>query len=161
MILLNYFGAVLLGIGGLLLLWTLRALVRRRALLRNPVKVDGVVIGVCHVTSNGSNEAVDSSDPGKFYATVRYETKEGKTIERELAPTSDSSECQIGADVRLVYERGNPANVIYAGIRWADLRASAIGSLIILGIGTLLCFCVDATQAKPADDLPVAQGPLK
>src|SRR5262249_38048702 len=136
--------------GGFLLLWTLRALVRRRALLRDPVKIEGVVIRVRHVVTR-SSEAVYSPGPGKFYATVRYETEEDKTIERELPPTSDSSECQIGAVVRLVYQRGNPANVVYADMRWADLVFTAIGSLIVLGIGALLCFCVDGTQPKPAD----------
>ncbi len=150
MIILNYIGVALLGLGGLLLLWTLRALMRRRALLRNPVKVDGEVVRVREVVSR-SSDSTGGSDSVKFYATVRYETEDGQTMERELAPTRISSECQIGAFIRLVYERGNPANVINEEIRWADLVNSAIGSLIVLGLGALLCFCVYGTEAQPAD----------
>jgi hypothetical protein len=91
--------------------------------------------------------------------TNTLETEEGKTIARELPPTSDSSECQIGAVVRLVYQRGNPANVVYAAMRWRDLVFGAIGSLIVLGIGALLCFCVEATQATPPDGTRVDQRP--
>src|SRR5262245_12055982 len=135
---LNQLGVVLLGLGRLLLLWTLRALVQRRALLRTPVKVDGLVIRVRSVASSSDHSA--PLTPSKFYPTVRYETNEGKTIERELPPTRDSTECQIGAVIRLVYQRGNPANVVYADLRWADLVSTVIGSLIVLGIGALLCF---------------------
>jgi Protein of unknown function (DUF3592) len=140
---LNYIGVLLLCIGVFLSLWTVRALVRRRALLRNPVKVNGVVIRVRHMAPS-SSDSVGTSDPGKFYATIRFETAHHQTIERELPPTRDSSECQMGAVVRLVYQRGDPANVVYAEMRWADLVKSGIGSVIVLGIGALLCFCVDA-----------------
>jgi hypothetical protein len=141
----NYFGVMLMGLGGLLSLWTLGALVRRRALLRDPVKVEGLVMCVRHVAPGSS----DTSSPGKFYATVRYETDEGSTIECELPPTSDSTECRMGAVIPLVYQRGDPANVVYAGMRWADLVTTALGTLIVLGIGALLYFCVDESPAKP------------
>lgn len=146
---LNQLGVVLLGLGGLLLLWTLRALVQRRALLRTPVKVDGLVIRVRSVASSSDHSA--PLTPSKFYPTVRYETNEGKTIDRELPPTRESSECRVGAVIRLVYQRGNPANVVYADLRWGDLVSTLIGSLIVLGIGALLCFCVEGTRKKPAN----------
>jgi hypothetical protein len=140
---LNYFGVVLMCTGGLLSLWTMRELVRRRALLRDPVKVNGMVIRVRHVRPTNA-DSVGTSRPEQYFATVRFETEDGQSIERELPPTRDWRECQIGALVRLVYQRCNPANVVYADMRWADLRKSAIGSLIFLGIGALLCFCLDA-----------------
>jgi hypothetical protein len=147
---LNYFGFVLMGLGGLLLLWTLRALVQRRALLRDPVKVEGVVSGVRHVPAS-STDSVGTSDPGQYFATVRYETEESETVEHELLPTHDASECEIGAVVQLLYQRGNPANVVYGDMPWGDIWSAVIGSLICLGIGALLCFCVHPTQAKSAD----------
>ena len=139
---LNYVGLVLLGVSGLLSLWTVRELFRRRALLRDPVKVRGVVIRVRHVRP-ANTDSVGTSDPGQYFATVRYETEDRQTVERELPPTRDSSECRIGSVIRLVYQRGHPSNVVYADMRWADLVKSGIGSLIFFGIGALLYFCVD------------------
>jgi hypothetical protein len=157
MIGLNYVGVSLLGLGGLFSLWTLRAFVRRRALLRDPVKVEGVVIRVRHEMS--SSDEAGSSYPGRFHATVRFKTEEGNSIERELPPTRDSTECRMGAVIPLVYQRGCPRNVVYADMRWADLVSSAIGTLIILGFGALLYFCVEATPAKPPASAQVNPGP--
>ena len=140
---LNYVGVVLLGFGGVLSLWTMREQLRRRALLRDPVKVQGIIIRVRHVRPTDT-DSVGTSRPGQYFATVRYQTKDRQTIERELPATSDSSECRRGAAVQLVYQRGNPRNVVYGDMRWGDLRKSTIGSLVFFVIGALLCFCVDA-----------------
>ena len=139
---LNQVGLVLLVLGGLLSLWTIRELVRRRALLRDPVKIRGRVMHVRHVRPTNT-DSVATSDPGQYFATVRYETEDHQIVERELPPTRDSSECHVGAIVHLAYERGNPSNVVYADMRWADLVKSGIGSLIVLRIGALLCLCLD------------------
>jgi len=139
---LNYVGLLLLGISGLLSVWTVRELFRRKALLRDPVKVRGLVVRVRYVPPTNT-DSVATSDPGRYYATVRYETEDRQTVERELPATRDCSECRVGAAVRLAYQRGFPSNVIYAHMRWADHVKSGIGSLIFLGIGALLCFCVN------------------
>jgi hypothetical protein len=144
---LNYFGVALLGLGGIFGLWTLRAIARRRALLQNPVRVKGEVVRVRHVAPSAGDTGTNS--PGKYYATARYKSYDGSVIERELPATSDSSDCEVGALVRLVYQRGDPANVIYADMRWKDLVFGAFGALIVLVIGALLCFCVDAAPGEP------------
>jgi len=141
---LHYVGIALLVIGGILLLWTLRALVRRRALLRNPVKVEGVVIHERHVLPSG-----DSVSAGKYYVTVRYETRDGKAFERNLPAFNKSR--PIGAVIPLVYQRDKPENVVDAELRWTDLVTGAIGSLIFLGIGAALYFGVEGTQPTPAE----------
>jgi hypothetical protein len=157
MIGLNYLGMVLLGLGGLLSLWTLRGIVRRRALLRDPVRVKGEIVRVRHVAASDT-DTVSTSSPGKFYATVRYQTEARQTLERELPPSGDPDKFQVGAVLRLVYQRGDPANVVDADLRWADLVLIAIGSLIVLGIGALLCFCVEGNPAQPADDAMPSEG---
>jgi hypothetical protein len=55
----------------------------------------------------------------------------------------------VGQGLRLIYQRGDPANVVNEDLHWADLVSTAIGSLIVLGIGVLLCFFVESTPAKP------------
>jgi hypothetical protein len=51
----------------------------------------------------------------------------------------------------LVYQRGKPENVVDAELRWSDLVAAAIGSLIFFGIGALLYCCVEGRQANPTE----------
>jgi hypothetical protein len=137
---LNYVGAALMGLGGILAIWVLHSVRRRRALLRHPVHVRGEVVHIRHVVSTNDSP----SSPGRFYPTVRFRSEDGQTIERELPPSGLLDKWKIGDVVRLVHERGNPRNVIDEQLRWGDLIASAVGTLLVLGLGALLCFFVES-----------------
>jgi hypothetical protein len=139
---LNIFGLVLLAIGGLSLLWSMRGIVRRRALLANPVRVEGRVIRLREESPSNT----ECGQSPKIFASVQYMTKDGQSLERELPASNEENKWQVGQSLRLIYQRGNPANVVDEELAWADLVKAVIGSLIVLGFGVLLCFfTVDMT----------------
>jgi hypothetical protein len=140
---LNLFGLVLLGLGGILLIGTVRGIVRRRSLLNNAARVKGRIVHIRHVAANSG----DSYDPGRFFPTVQY-TVLRQMYERELPPSGDPDKWKNGAVIRLVYDRGNPVNVVDAELRYADLNIALIGSLLVLGIGALLFFFVESPPAE-------------
>jgi hypothetical protein len=140
---LNYLGVGLVGLGAILMLSMLRAASLRWALLRHPVHVQGKVVSIRCVTSSSD----DRPGQGKFYPTVRYQSAEGQTMERELPATGNPDKWRVGQKVRLIHQRGNASNVVNEELRWADLVAAAIGSLIVIGIGVVLWFFVQSTPA--------------
>jgi hypothetical protein len=142
---LNYLGAVLMAFGGILAIWVLSSAGRRWALLRRPVRVKGEVVHIRCVQSP-SDSAINS---GLYYATVRYRSEDGHMIERELPPSGKSDKWKVGDVIPLVYERGNARNVIDKELRWADLVANAVGTLVVLLIGVLLCFFVESAPPNP------------
>ncbi len=142
---LNYLGVALVGLGVVLMLWLLRATSLRWALLRHPVRVQGKVVSIRWVTSSSD----DRPGQGKFYPTVRYQSADGQTLERELPATGNPDKWKVGQPVRLIHQRGNASNVVDEELRWADLVAGAIGSLIVIGIGILVWFFVESTPATP------------
>jgi hypothetical protein len=135
---LNYLGVALVTLGAVLVIGVIRAFRLRWALLRNPVRVQGKVVSLRCVTSSSD----DRPGQGKFYPTVRYQSADGQTMERELPATGDPDKWKVGQGVRLIHQRGNASNVVNEELRWADLVAAAIGSLIVIGIGLLLWYFV-------------------
>jgi len=137
---LNYLGLTLIALGGILFVRNLGAFWSRRALFRNAVRVKGQVVRMRLVEGSDSNDS-PTPDSGKYYATVQYKT-ERRSYERELPPSRDAAKWKVGDTVRLIHERGNPANVIDAELRWADLISTAIASLVFVCIGVALAFFV-------------------
>jgi hypothetical protein len=140
----HYLGLGLIAISSVLLLRVAFAFRRRRALLRNPVRVKGEVVRIRHVEPASSDS---SSVPqyGKFYPTVRYKAEGGRRMEQELLASSDPAKWKVGDVLRLVYQRGNPSNVVEEELRWSDLVSTTVGSLIMLAIGVAMCLCEEST----------------
>jgi hypothetical protein len=117
---------------------------RRRAVLRDPVRVKGEVVRVRRVEP-AAPDSSSVAEQAKFYPTVRYRTEDGRRLEKELLPSGDSETWKVGEVIRLVHQRGNPSNVVEQDRRWADLVTTTVASLIVLMIGIALCLCEQST----------------
>ena len=148
---LNSLGAAILGLGVILTLWVLNSARLRSSLLLRAVRVDGRVIRIRSVTSS-SNDESSGRTSSRYYPTVQFEANNGQTIERELPGAGEPSKWKVGRVIPLIYEQGNPGNVVDREMRWGDIVMNSVGTLIILGIGYLLCFCVESTPAKSMDE---------
>jgi hypothetical protein len=125
--------------GVCLVLYSGRALVRRRALLSNAVRTKGKVIRLRQL--HGSDDTSSTT----IIPVVRYKANDGLTYERGLPATHDEDQFKVGATVALLYEEGNPTNVTDTNCRWQDLSCMTVMSLLILAFGAALYFCtVDA-----------------
>jgi hypothetical protein len=140
MVAIHYLGVALISLAAVLLVGIARNVWRRLALFRNPVRVKGEVVRVRHVEPVAS-DASTVPQYGKFYPTVRYKAEDGHWLEKELPPSGGPDKWKVGQVLRLVYQRGNPSNVVDERMRWADLVMTGLGSLIILAIGVAMCLC--------------------
>ena len=144
MVAIHYLGLALIVVSATLLVRVALDARQRLALLRNPIRVKGEIVRVRHVERVSSDP---SSVPqyGKYYPTVRFKAEGGKWTEKELLPSGDPAKWKVGEDLRVVYQRGNPSNVVDEELRWADILRTTVGSLIILGIGVAMCLCEAST----------------
>jgi hypothetical protein len=147
MVAMHYLGAGLIALGAILLGRVALDALRRRALLRDPIHVKGKVVRVRQVEP-AAPDSSSMAEQAKYYATVRYRSKDGRWLEKELLPSGDAEKWKVGKVIRLLYQRTSPSNVVEEEQPRVDLVAMAVASLIILAIGIALCL---AEQSAPTD----------
>jgi hypothetical protein len=148
MVAIHYLGVALIALSAILLARTALDALRRRAVLRDPVRVNGEVIRVRHVEP-ASSDSSTTPPSGKFYPTVRYKAEDGRQLEKELVPSNDPGKWKVGQVIRLVYQRGKPSNVVDRELGWADLVATTVGSLFILAVGVAMCLTEPSSPTDP------------
>ena len=141
----------LLILGWLLVLWglwlvqrTFRSLLRRRALLRNPVRVSGKIIKLEDTATEG--DLVPTQAP-----VVRYRAQDAQFYELRLLPRMVDEGSRAGSAMTVFYERGNPGNAVHALRMWDVNLACALSLIPVLaGAGLILTSHQDASAAAPA-----------
>jgi hypothetical protein len=98
-----------------------RAMLRRRALLQNAVGTKAEVIRLRLATVG------DSDGPDWHVPTVRF-TADGQEVEVDLDSTRDEKTYAVGRKVRILYQEGDPSNVVAAELA----NAGAVGRWIAL-----------------------------
>lgn len=115
--------------------WTLR----RRRIRRDPVRVLGEVVAL----------EVDSSKDGSdwYVPTVRYGDESGAKHEAKLSIVRDNVAYAVGSNVPVVYERGNPTNLVDPNDGWAE----TIALTLIAGFGLIVVLMGASAEVGPAD----------
>jgi hypothetical protein len=111
---------------------------RRRALRRNAIQVNGVIVK--HVPIERDDDSDDYSAPGMYEPIVRYKGSDGRSHEIVLDGTRDDKQFGIGKRVTIYYEKGNPANATECLTRMWDVYLSVIASIGILLLGLMLFY---------------------
>lgn len=118
--------------------YAMRLIKRRRAVRRDPVASSGKVISL---------ERVPSEDGPDWYTpTVRYKDDAGTVFRSKLSITKDTKAFAVGREVSIVYERGNPQNVVDPSDGWAE--PIALG--LILTVGVLIVLFGALVEVVPA-----------
>jgi hypothetical protein len=127
-------GLVCMALGALGVWHVIRAMLRRRALLRNAVSTKAEVIRLRLATVG------DSNGPDWYVPTVRF-TADGGDVEVDLDATRDEKSYAVGRKVRIQYQKGDSSNVVAADLvkvgsvgRWIAL----VLVLLVLVFGLLL-----------------------
>ena len=103
-------------------------MLRRRRIRRDPVRTSGKVISL----------ELYSSDEGPdwYTPTVRYAEESGVTHEAQLPNVTDTKKYAVGKEVPIVYERGNPTNLVDPGDGWAEMIALSL--IFVFGLTVVL-----------------------
>ncbi|MCE9608110.1 MAG: DUF3592 domain-containing protein [Planctomycetia bacterium] len=109
-----------------LVYYAVRGMWRRRAIRRDPVRAFGKVLAL-------EREPGDEG-PDWYTPTVRYRDEHEVVHEAKLMIVKDTETYAVGKRVPIVYERGNPKNLIGPSDGWAE----TIAHLLILAMGTVL-----------------------
>ena len=119
--------------------YAVRRLVRRRRIRRDPIRSTGKVIALeLHPTDEG---------PDWFTPTVRYVDDAGATHEFKLSIVRDTQAYAVGKKVPIVYERGNPTNLIDPNDGWAE----PIALSLIFGFGLIVLLFGALGEVVPAE----------
>jgi hypothetical protein len=138
--------------GGLFLLSSAEATARRLALLRRAVRAEGRVVRLRRDSSTDDTNSVTVTP------TVRYKTADGGAHELELAPTSDPDRWKVGDVVAVLYQEGNPTNVVAAHRRWRDVVNMTAMGLLCFGVGAACYFLmVDPHGSRPPPPAPAVR----
>lgn len=118
--------------GGLwLVVRAFRSRARRRALLRNCVRVIGRVVRLDDTTTEGDVAATSAP-------VVRYSAQDGKAHEIALPPRHDTDSVRVGTSVPVFYERGNPKNAVHVKRMWDVNLACALSFIpVVIGAGII------------------------
>lgn len=119
--------------------YSARRMLRRRRIRRDPVKASGKVIALeLYPTDEG---------PDWFTPTVRYTDDAGAAHEAKLPIVRDAKAYSVGKKVPIVYERGNPTNLIDPNDGWAE----AIALSLILAFGLIVMLFGALGEVVPAE----------
>lgn len=113
-------------------------MVRRRRIRRDPVHASGKVIALeLFPTDEG---------PDWFTPTVRYTDESGATHEAKLPIVKDKEAYAVGRKVPIVYERGNPTNLVDPSDGWTE----PIALSLILAFGLIVALFGALGEVVPA-----------
>ena len=118
--------------------YAIRLMLRRRAVLQDPVHAKGTIIRL---------EIVPSDEgPDYFTPTVEYRADDDSTHEGKLTITTDVNAYAVGKRVPIIYQRGDPRNLIDPNFGWAE----HVAHLLILTVGLLLVLLGGFAEFVPA-----------
>jgi len=117
-------GGMLLGLA--CIYYAVRLMRKRRAIRKDPVQVQAKVLSL-ELEPGGEG-------PDWYTPTVRYRDENGDVHEAKLMIVRDTDAYAVGRKVPIVYQRGNPTNVIDSQDGWAEPIAHAI----IFSVGAVL-----------------------
>ena len=112
---------------------------RRRRIRRDPVRASGKVIGLDLYSSD--------EGPDWYTPTVRYAEENGATHEAQLPNVTDTKKYAVGKEVPIIYERGNPTNLVDPG----DGRAEMIALSLIFVFGLTVVLFGALAEVVPAE----------
>ena len=104
-------------------------IVRRRAVLLNGVKTRG---------GGASTETVSSENSDTIIPVIQYEDAAGILYERNLPATHDEKLFKVGKSVDLIYESGNPRNVVDYDCGYQDVYLAMLMSLLFMAFGVVM-----------------------
>lgn len=119
--------------------YAVRRMLRRRRIRRDPVRTSGRVIALDLVASEDG--------PDWFTPTVRYDDESGAKREAKISIVRDMQTYAVGKKVPIVYERGNPTNLIDPNDGWTE----AIALSLILGFGVIVILFGALGEVVPAE----------
>src|SRR5882757_4338457 len=103
-------------LAGLALVYqAVRLIRRRRAVFRDPVRKHAKVLQLDRVPGD--------EGPDWYTPTVRYMDEDNLEHVAKLTITKDTAGYAVGKHVPIVYERGNPKNLIDPSFGWAETIA--------------------------------------
>ena len=136
---LQIFGLICMA-GGLGCMFSaLRAMARRRAVRRNPIRKKARVLRLELTPSSGDD------GPAWYIPWVQFRGQDGHTYEGPLPEIRDTQRYRVNRTVPVLYERGNPPNFIDASSEWTETAAHVIGltlSVLFFGMGAALVFAM-------------------
>jgi len=119
--------------------YALARMLRRRRIRRDPVYASGTVIAL---------DLVPSEDgPDWFTPTVRYTDDAGATHEAKLSIVRHKQAYAVGKKVPIVYECGNPTNLVDPNGGWTERIALSL----ILGFGLIVVLFGALAEVAPAE----------
>lgn len=113
-------------------------ILRRRRIRRDPLRTLGTVIAL---------ELLPTDEgPDWFTPTVRYTDDTGTLHEAKLSIVRDAKAYAVDKQVPIVYERGNPTNLIDPNDGWAETIALSL----ILAFGFVVLLFGALAEVVPA-----------